>query len=127
MSFRNHWAIGGVAALLLLAPAAYAAENAREHQSMEELRNTVINLLQALVSKGLLTREQAEQLVKQAQDKAAADAAAAVARNGRLFMTLSLAGRCTRPDGRPPNLRPSFARAPFKLRRSDRARQVNNR
>jgi hypothetical protein len=82
MSFRSHWAIGGVvAALLLLPPGAYAAENAREHQSMEELRNTVINLLQALVNKGLLTREQAEQLVKQAQDKAAADAAAAVAKN----------------------------------------------
>ena len=50
-----------------------------ERQSLEELRNTVINLLQALVDKGLLTREQAQQLVRQAQDKAAADAAAAAA------------------------------------------------
>ena len=46
-----------------------------EQQSLEELRNTVINLLQTLVDKGLMTRAQAEQLVKQAQDKAAADAA----------------------------------------------------
>lgn len=47
-----------------------------EQQSLEELRNTVANLLQALVSRGLITREQAEQLVKQAQEKAAADVAA---------------------------------------------------
>jgi len=47
---------------------------------MDELRNTVINLLQALVDKGLLTREQAEQLVKQAQAKAQTESAAAAAR-----------------------------------------------
>jgi Putative porin len=81
MSLRNHWVAGGVAALLLLAPAAYAADDAAEKQSMEEVRNTVINLLQALVDKGLLTREQAQQLVKQAQDKATADAAALAAKN----------------------------------------------
>src|SRR5271167_921760 len=49
---------------------------ADERQSLEELRNTVINLLQALVDQGVLTREKAEQMVKAAQDKAAADAAA---------------------------------------------------
>ena len=81
MSSRNHWAAGGLAALLLLAPAAHADEDAAQRQSMEELRNTVINLLQALVDKGLLTREQAQQLVKQATDKAAADAAALAAKN----------------------------------------------
>jgi hypothetical protein len=87
MSLRNHWASGGLAALLLLAPAVHAADDAagqqppQSQQSMEELRNTVINLLQALVDKGLLTREQAQQLVKQAQDKAAADAAALAAKN----------------------------------------------
>jgi hypothetical protein len=81
MSLRNHWA-AGCAALLLLAPVAQAAdETAPSQQSMEELRNTVINLLQALVDKGFLTREQAQQLVKQAQDKAAADAAALAAKN----------------------------------------------
>jgi Putative porin len=80
MSLRNNWAASGLAALLLLAPAVHA-EDAAEKQSMEELRNTVINLLQALVDKGLLTREQAQQLVKQATDKAAADAAALAAKN----------------------------------------------
>jgi Putative porin len=46
-----------------------------ERQSLEELRNTVINLLQGLVDQGVLTREKAETIVKQAQEKAAADAA----------------------------------------------------
>src|SRR5215469_7908181 len=81
MSLRNHWVAGGAAALLLLAPMVHAADDAAEKQSVEELRNTVVNLLQALVDKGLLTREQAQQLVKQAQDKAAADAAASAATN----------------------------------------------
>lgn len=49
---------------------------ADERQSLEELRNTVVNLLQALVDQGVMTREKAEQLVKAAQEKAKADAAA---------------------------------------------------
>src|SRR5580693_5091861 len=82
MSLRNQWAAAGCSALLMvLAPAAQAADDAAEKQSVEEVRNTVINLLQALVDKGLLTREQAQQLVKQATDKAAADAAALAAKN----------------------------------------------
>jgi len=86
MSLRNRWAPAGCAALLLSAPAVYAADEpppaaAPSQQSMEELRNTVINLLQALVDKGLLTREQAQQLVKQAQDKASTDAASLAAKN----------------------------------------------
>ena len=52
---------------------AYAAD---ERQSLEELRNTVVNLLQALVDQGVISREKAQQMVKAAQDKAAADAAA---------------------------------------------------
>lgn len=48
-----------------------------ERQSLEELRNTVINLLQALVDQGVLTKEKAEQMVKSAQEKAAAAASAA--------------------------------------------------
>src|SRR3954453_20735521 len=83
MSLRNHWAPSGLAALMLLAPVAHAVEGTGERQSIEEVRNTVINLLKALVEKGLLTREQAELMVKQAQDKAAADQAAAVARNAQ--------------------------------------------
>jgi hypothetical protein len=64
-----------VAVVLALAPlASLHAED--ERQSLEELRNTVINLLQVLVDQGVLTKEKAAQMVKQAQDKAAADAAA---------------------------------------------------
>jgi Putative porin len=70
-----------MAALLMFASAAQAADGPAERQSVEELRNTVVNLLQALVDKGLLTREQAQALVKQAQDKAAADAATQAAKD----------------------------------------------
>ena len=64
-----------VSTTLTVAPivACFAAD---ERQSLEELRGTVINLLQTLVEQGVLTRDKAAQLVKQAQDKAAADAAA---------------------------------------------------
>src|SRR5271168_1174399 len=61
---------------LALAPVV-ACLAADERQSLEELRNTVVNLLQALVDQGVITREKAEQMVKSAQDKAAANAAAA--------------------------------------------------
>lgn len=78
-SLAQRW----VAALCLvtLAPTAFPAyaDPPADERSLSELQNTVINLLQALVDKGLLTREQAQQLVRQAQDKAAADAAAAAA------------------------------------------------
>ena len=59
---------------ITLAPA--IACRADERQSLEELRNTVVNLLQVLVDQGVITREKAAQMVKAAQDKAAADAAA---------------------------------------------------
>ncbi len=62
-------------AVLALAPVV-ACLAADERQSLEELRNTVINLLQALVDQGVITREKAEQMVKSAQEKAAANAAA---------------------------------------------------
>ena len=64
-----------VAVTLTVAPVA-ACFAADERQSLEELRNTVINLLQALVDQGVLTREKAAQLVKDAQDRAASQAAA---------------------------------------------------
>jgi hypothetical protein len=47
---------------------------ADETQSLEELRNTVINLLEALVQRGVLTKEQAQAMVSAAQAKAAAQA-----------------------------------------------------
>lgn len=59
---------------LVLAPVV-ACRAAGERQSLEELRNTVINLLQVLVDQGVITRDKAAQMVKAAQDKAAADAA----------------------------------------------------
>jgi len=52
-----------------------AARADDQRQSLEELRNTVINLLQALVDQGVISREKAQQMVKAAQDKAAAEAA----------------------------------------------------
>jgi hypothetical protein len=76
MWFRHR--LGAVGALLLAfaVPCVQAADDSvTQQQSLDELRNTLVNLLQALVDRGLMTREQAQQLVKQAQDKAAADAA----------------------------------------------------
>src|SRR6202171_6074727 len=66
-----------VASMALVLAPVVACLAADERQSLEELRNTVISLLQALVDQGVLTREKAEQMVKSAQEKAAANAAAA--------------------------------------------------
>lgn len=63
-----------IALTLALSPVASCL--ADERQSLEELRNTVVNLLQALVDQGVITREKAAQMVKSAQDKAATDATA---------------------------------------------------
>src|SRR5580658_1175476 len=60
---------------LTLAPA-MACRADDERQSLEELRNTVVNLLQALVDQGVISREKAQQMVKAAQDKAAKEIAA---------------------------------------------------
>ena len=54
---------------------AWAASD-QQQQSVQVLQDTVINLLQALVQRGVITQQQAEQMVKQAQDKANADLAA---------------------------------------------------
>lgn len=74
MGIRRALAVAALVSLGLLPLAPSCAEEQR--QSLEELRNTVINLLQALVDQGVITREKAAQMVKAAQDKAAADAAA---------------------------------------------------
>lgn len=58
-----------------------ASAQADEARSLEEVRNTVINLLEALVQKGVMTREQAESMVAAAQDKASADAKARAQRD----------------------------------------------
>jgi hypothetical protein len=77
MSMFNGKVLWAAAAstVLMLAPA-IACRAADERQSLEELRNTVVNLLQALVDQGVISREKAAQMVKAAQDKAAAEAAA---------------------------------------------------
>jgi hypothetical protein len=74
---RIRWRVVAAALLVLLSPVLSAQQSDTERQSMEELRNTVINLLQALVERGVITREQAEAMVKSAQEKAAQAAAAA--------------------------------------------------
>jgi len=42
---------------------------ADDRESIEELRNTVINLLDALVQKGVMTKEQAQAMVSGAQPR----------------------------------------------------------
>lgn len=56
--------------LALGAGSAHAAMSAEE-RNLSELRNTVVNLLQGLVERGVITREQAEKMVADAQTKAA--------------------------------------------------------
>ena len=69
-----------LATLSAVSGTAFAAP-AQEERNLNELRNTVVNLLQTLVERGIVTREQAEQMVKNAQDKASADATVAAAQD----------------------------------------------
>ena len=79
----SHKIAAACAALLMCAGAAQAAQSSDERR-LNELRNTVVNLLQGLVERGVLTREQAEKMVADATAKAEADAAAVAAnRAGR--------------------------------------------
>jgi len=64
------------AACILLLGCASGAHAAEDRQSVEVLQDTVVNLLRALVAKGVITKEQADAMVKQAQEKAQADLAA---------------------------------------------------
>lgn len=63
-------------AFTLMAAALPAWSQNDEARALEEVRNTVINLLEALVQKGVMTREQAQAMVADAQEKASADAKA---------------------------------------------------
>ena len=72
---KHHLAPTTLMALSILAVAqAHAAAPDAEQRGLNELRNTVINLLQGLVEKGVLTRDQAQAMVESAQKKAATDA-----------------------------------------------------
>jgi len=75
MSVGSRLWVAVCAAGLGLAPLS-VVQAATDQQSVEELRNTVVNLLRALVDQGVITREKAEAMVKQAEEKAAADAQA---------------------------------------------------
>lgn len=68
-----------LSACLLLSSGIAAAAAPDSGRADEEVRNTVVNLLQNLVERGVLTRDQAEKIVRDAQAKAAADAAATAA------------------------------------------------
>src|SRR6185369_5734284 len=57
------------------------AAQSQEERNLNEVRNTVVNLLQSLVERGVLTREQAEAMVRSAQEKATKDADAAAAQD----------------------------------------------
>ncbi len=71
-----------LAALVALGIAAHAgAASPPEERRLDELRNTVINLLQGLVERGVLSRDQAAGMVSEAQEKAATDAAAQAAQD----------------------------------------------
>jgi Putative porin len=78
MSAKSRRIAAVVAFVCALSQSAVAADS-QEERKLNELRNTVVNLLQSLVQKGVLTKEQADSMVKAAQDKAAADAAATAA------------------------------------------------
>jgi hypothetical protein len=62
-------------ACLLGLPAAQAAEG----EALLEMKNTIVNMLDALVEQGILTKEKAEQIKQEAAMKAARDAAAQTA------------------------------------------------
>lgn len=73
---QNPWLLAVLCTIFL-----NGAARADEAQSLEQLRNTVINLLEGLVQKGVLTREQAEAMVADAQAKAEATARAKAAQD----------------------------------------------
>ena len=64
-------------ATLWLAVSLDASAAGEPPSDMAVLRNTVVNLLDAMVKQGLITREAAEKLVADAQSRAASEAAAA--------------------------------------------------
>ena len=66
--------LAAAVALALVTASSPAFSQTAEKQSLEEVRNTVINLLEALVQKGIMTRDQAAAMVASAQEKASAAA-----------------------------------------------------
>ncbi|HUN24801.1 MAG TPA: putative porin [Steroidobacteraceae bacterium] len=60
-----------------------AQSQSAQDQSFEVLRNTVVDLLQALVQRGIITREQADAMVRDAQAKAEEQARMAAAQKAQ--------------------------------------------
>src|SRR5262245_23616979 len=71
-------AAAGAAWVGLFASSSAVAQesSAAERQSMLELRNTVVNLLQGLVQRGVLSQEDAQKMVADAQARAQTEVAA---------------------------------------------------
>src|SRR5262249_34999639 len=73
---RSHSAVVALACAAI-APAALAQAPAADgEQSLLELRNTVVNILEALVQRGVLTQTEAQGMVARAQEQAATEVAA---------------------------------------------------
>lgn len=75
----NQKNIGRGLTLAALSLALAGTGHAQERESLEVLKQTTLNLINALVDKGVLTREAADALIKNAQTQAAAQAAATLA------------------------------------------------
>lgn len=73
MSRQQWWPVATAISLAIAAGGAHADER----ESLEALRQTTLGLIEALVDKGVLTREVADGMLKQSQQKAAQAAAAA--------------------------------------------------
>jgi len=80
MSAKSHRIAAFAIAAQVFCAGAMAAPS-QEARNLNELRNTVVNLLQALVERGVVTREQAEAMVSSAQKKAVEEAAATQAQD----------------------------------------------
>jgi hypothetical protein len=70
---QTKWKIRAVVMAILAASLPVGVQAANE-QTVDELRNTLVGVMEALVQRGLLTREQAAQIVTSAQEGAAATA-----------------------------------------------------
>ena len=79
MSSKPHCLVVSSLCALLVCGTANAAASSAETRNLTELRNTVVNLLNTLVERGVVTREQAQAMVKDAQTKAEAESAAMAA------------------------------------------------
>lgn len=90
-------------ALLCCALTLSAPAFADERESVEAVRQTTLNLIDALVESGVLTREKADALIRTAQEKAAAQVAAQPARAAADGARVAAQdGRpTTTPDGKP--------------------------